>query len=123
MVKSLTARSFSTLEYTDALANAYSKAISVKGSDITLTTETTNDWENYIIPDHAEASVITELAQAILNEGRRTRRSRNENIIVRTVSKLFTEEMKNNLVNAEIQNEEQWDFSNEQPTEHWDVSV
>ena len=126
MVNSMTSNDHSSGTVASAvettLATAFIYAVAVKGSDIT---KTGSDWTDYIITDEGESMSIAMLAEAILKDGRRVLQSRSfgsGNALSRSTSVLFTHEMREMLISPEELDDEEWDFSNEQPTESWDVT-
>lgn len=126
MVNSMTSNDYSSGSVASAvestLATSFVYASAVKGDTIV---KTGSDWTDYIITDEGEAMSVAMLAEAILKDGRRVLQSRSfgsGNALARSTSKLFTQEMKDMLIFPDELDDEQWDFSNEQPTESWDVT-
>ena len=77
------------------------------------------------IDDLQQASAIAMLAASVLNEGARHKKLKRQgvDIVPRSIDKLFTSEMEQMLLIGDEQNPQEWDFSNEQPVDHWDVTT
>ena len=106
---------------------AYNTAIGLLGNiDIAFTGNL--DDATFQIDDPQQAMGIAMFASAILVQGRIINRSKTSgNIIIpKTVDKLFTPEMMNMLVRGDVADEddvaEEVMWSNDGPTEHWDMN-
>lgn len=68
------------------------------------------------------AMAVAMLANAVLLERRKASKSRsNPSLIVRTIDMLFTPEMKSMLLIGDAQNEDNFGWFSENPTEDWVV--
>jgi len=101
MVNSMTSSDFLAADVQAALATANAYCEAVAGETIT---KSGSDWSDYVITDSGQSMAVVLLAVAILHEGRRAIKSRTEDIEIRTVDKLFTDEMRNMLLKAEEAN-------------------
>lgn len=107
-VNSLTTNDFPTGDVSNAITSSL-RYISGKIGR-TITEDTTED---------NEITVIAMLSSAMLHEGRRTIKSRTENIVVRTIDKLFTQEMYDMLVIGDVQSPNLIRVKDITPTQSW----
>ncbi len=100
------------------IEEAYWHCSSITGSPIAM--ESGDSFTDYVVSDFGEASAIIMLAVALLNEMRRVIRGKRFNLEMRTIDKLFTDEMRNLLVAPDVETTNQpIIFKTLSITDHW----
>lgn len=128
LINSMTSSDFRDTDVEAAQQTAYLYCSSIFGSTIPFTGDIDNNPAAFEVTDGQQAMAIAMLGAAILLEGRRTIRSRDEDIEVRTIEVLFTKEMRDMLMIADVNDitdadmvakGNMWDNTN--PTGNWEV--
>jgi hypothetical protein len=77
----------------------------------------------FVVTDDQQAMAVSMLVTAMLIESRRVIKSRDENIIPRTINALFTQEMYELLIIGDVADEETTEeyvmWENDNPTQDW----
>lgn len=127
IINGMTSNDFKSADVYIKQEIAYNTALGLLGNiDIEYTGNINDDTFN--VTDPQQAIGIAMFATAILIQGRIVNRSKTSATIIipKSVDQLFTPQMMNMLVRGDVADEddvsEQVMWSNDAPTEHWDVT-
>lgn len=125
LVDEMTSNDFEAADIIGKVQVSHVYCSGVFGSDIPVTSGTVGS-SAIEVSDNGQAMGISLLAQALLLEGRRVIKMRDDpSLVVRTTDELFTTEMKDMLLTADEADEDTMEegvmWVNDPPTEGWEL--